>query len=298
MLLQPQDTVLIVSPAGRVLRQHIDNAIRILESWGFNVEVGTHALGEYHNFSGTQSDRLSDLQWALDHPTAKAIFASRGGYGAIQLLEELDWKQFRLKPKLLIGYSDICTLHPTIQRLGFSSLHALMPNSFPRDEKHQDSLSSLQQALFAPDYAIEWRDKRNANTTIEGEIVGGNLSILYSLQGTPYAPDYTGKILFIEDLCEYLYHTDRMLNSLALSGVFHQIKGLIVGDFSDMKDNDQPFGKSIDEMCIAIGERYHIPIIYGLKVGHSDPTLALPLGRKAKLTSKNGDCFLQFSTLA
>lgn len=295
MTLKPQDTVLIISPAGRVMNEHMDNAVAILTSWGLNVEMSTNCKGEYHNFSGTVEQRLSDLQWALDHPTAKAIFAARGGYGLIHLLDKLDWTAFRQMPKLLIGYSDICNLHPTIHRLGFSSIHGLMPNSFPQGDEHQLSLTSLQEVLFNAPYAITWNDVRNtSHLTLEGKIIGGNLSILYSLQGTPYAPDYKDRILFLEDLCEYLYHTDRMLNNFALAGVFNQAKAILVGDFSDMKDNDRPFGKSITELFRGISESYNIPVIFGLKTGHSDPTLALPLGRKARLSLAEEHCTLLF----
>lgn len=299
MVLTPKDIVLIVSPAGRVLNENIDDAVKILESWDLKVEVGAFAKCEHHNFSGTMKQRLNDLQWALDHSEAKAIFASRGGYGAIHLLDKLDWSGFQKNPKILIGYSDICNLHPTIHKFGFPSLHGLMPNSFPKGNEHQQSLETLKKALFNLHYEIQWEDDRNQEDfEIEGEIVGGNLSILYCLQGTPYAPDYNGKILFLEDLCEYLYHTDRMLNSFALAGVFSQIKGIVVGDFSDMKDNDRPFGKSIAEMFQAISEKYKIPVVYGLHTGHSDPTLALPLGKMAKLTVSNKRSKLEFYTKA
>ena len=295
MQLHANDTVLIVSPAGRVLGENIDNAVKILDSWDLNVLVSDHAKGEYHNFSGTENERLADLQWALDHPSAKAIFAARGGYGAIHLLDKLDWSAFRQNPKLLIGYSDICNLHPMIHQMGFSSLHALMPNSFPKKEEHQLSLQSLKEALFSKTYSLAWNDERNRGEyTLEGEIVGGNLSIMYSLLGTPYAPNYTHKILFLEDLCEYLYHADRMLNSMALAGVFSQVKGIIVGDFSDMKDNDRPFGKSINDMFRAISERYNIPVVFGLHTGHDDPTLALPLGRMSRLKIEETCCEISF----
>ncbi len=293
MKLKPQDTVLIISPSGRVLKDNIDNAVKKLNAWDLKVEVSTFACGEYHNFSGTIEQRLHDLQWALDHPTAKVIMASRGGYGAIQLLDKIDWTTFIKKPKLLVGYSDICNLHAVVNGFEISSLHALMPNSFPKQEEHHLSLTTLKQALFEDHYSFVWESPLNdLDCSLEGEIVGGNLSILYSLQGTPYAPNYKGKILFLEDLCEYLYHTDRMLQSLALAGVFSDIKGLIVGDFTAMKDNDRPFGQSVEEMLRMFSEKYDFPLIFGLPVGHSDPTIALPLGKILKIKVENNTCAL------
>lgn len=295
MTLQKNDTVLITSPAGRVLDANIDNAISYLKDWGLNVELAAHAKGEYHNFSGTEAERLSDLQWALDHKEATAIFASRGGYGVIHLMDKFDWTTFKQYPKILIGYSDITNLHAHINNMGISSIHGLMPNSFPQLGDSNDSIETLHRSLFEEVYSLRWTSPLAvANVSLQGEIVGGNLSILYSLQGTPYAPDYDDKILFIEDVNEYIYHLDRILHNFALSGVFTKIKGILVGDFTDMKDNDRVFGKSVEEVILSIVEKYNIPVIFGLQVGHSAPTLALPLGKQAELTVVDNDCSLKF----
>lgn len=295
MTLKKGDTVIIVSPAGRVLDENVDNAVATLESWGLDVLVSANAKKEHFNFSGTLEDRLADLQWALDHPTAKAIFASRGGYGAIQLLDKLDWSTFTTYPKLLVGYSDICNLHSQINKLGAESLHALMPNSFPKLGESNASLETLKNALFHRHYSIEWENNfSQVDFELDGEIVGGNLSILYSLLGTPYAPNYQDKILFIEDLSEYIYHIDRMLHSFELSGVFSQIKALIVGDFTEMKDNDTPFGKSVNQVIQDIVTKYQVPVVFGLRTGHGSPTLALPFKREGKLTSEGNKCLLKF----
>lgn len=296
MTLQKGDIVLIVSPAGRVANSHIDNTVNILENWGLEVELSPNAKSEHYNFSGTKEERLSDLQWALDHSSAKAIFAARGGYGAIQLLQDLDWTKFRKREKLLIGYSDICNLHAQINNLGIASLHGLMPNSFPKEKKHDNlSLSTLKDCLFNTSYQLKWNtpfiieDKE-----IEGTIVGGNLSILYSLQGTKYAPIYKDKILFIEDLCEYKYHIDRIMHNFKYSGVFNEVKAVIVGDFSNIKDNEIPFGKSVEEIILEATSEAGIPVVFGLQTGHDSPTLALPLGRKGTLSIKDRHCTLHF----
>ncbi len=295
MTLKPNDIVLIISPAGRVSNENLDNAVRILKSWGLNVVLGKYVKSEYYNFSGTIEQRLSDLQWALDHPTAKAIFASRGGYGLIQLLDKVDWTLFQKKSKLLIGYSDITNLSVQINNIGGQSLHALMPNSFPKAKEHQKSLTSLKSALFDETYTLDWYSPLPvADGEITGELVGGNLSILYSLQGTPYAPKYNGKILFIEEINEYLYHTDRMLRSLDYAGVFSDIKALLIGDFTKMQDNDVPFGQTIEEIITAVAQKNNVPVIFGLKTGHDDPTLALPMGQRAVLTVKDARCTLSF----
>ena len=295
MNLQANHVVLIVSPAGRVLKSHIDNAVSILQSWNLQVELGKYVTSEYQNFAGTIEQRLEDLQWALNHPTAKAIFCSRGGYGIIQLLDKIDWTHFSKNPKLLIGYSDVTNLQVQINNMGISSLHALMPNSFPRNDEHQESLTSLKKSLFDSEYKLSWKSPISvANTNVEGEIVGGNLSIIYSLQGTPYALNFKDKILFLEDVSEYMYHIDRMLRSLDLAAAFSGLRALIVGDFSETKDNDRPFGKSVEDMFIEIGKRNNIPVVFGLKTGHGDPTLSLPLERKAKLKVENNSCTLDF----
>lgn len=295
MFLSKGDIVIIVSPAGRVLNENIDNAVSILEGWGLNVLLSQSSKDEYYNFSGTLDQRCDDMQWALNHTEAKAIFASRGGYGTIHLLDKLDWTTFDKYPKLLVGYSDICNLHAQINNMAVPSLHGLMPNSFPKGEEEQLSLISLKQSLFTINYLLEWTVPHDINDfQVTAPIVGGNLSILYSLQGTPYAPSYVDTILFIEDLCEYYYHIDRMLHSMAYAGVFLTIKALIVGDFSDLKDNPIPFGKSIEELIFDIVSPYGVPVIFGLKTGHSDPTLALPLGKSTVLSVKQNCCTLQF----
>jgi muramoyltetrapeptide carboxypeptidase len=293
--LQKGDTVIIISPAGRVLPAHIDNAVQYLENWGLNVLVSPSAKGQSYNFSGTIEERLSDLQWALNHQEAKAIFCSRGGYGAIHLLDKVDWSAFQKNPKWLIGYSDVTNLHAQVNRMEIPSVHGLMPNSFPKVGEENESSKTLFDFLFADNYSLEWESHIPvSDATVKGEIIGGNLSILYSLQGTPYAPDYEGKILFIEDLGEYLYHFDRILNNFKLSGIFSQVKGIIVGEFSDVKDNENPFGKSIEEIILDATKDYNIPVVFGLKTGHGKPTLALPFGVESRLEIQNNKCSLYF----
>ena len=295
MSLLKDDIVIITSPAGRVLDENVDNAVLTLESWGLKVLLAPNAKKEYFNFSGTEEERLSDFQWALDHTEAKVIFASRGGYGAIQLLDRLDWTLFENRPKLLVGYSDISNFHAHINNLGLPSLHGLMPNSFPDFGEKNLSLDTLKEYLFSSSYSLEWDNSvTDHSATVEAEVVGGNLSILYSLIGTPYAPQYGGKILFIEDVSEYVYHIDRMLHSFDLSTAFVGIKGVLVGDFSEMKDNDTPFGKSVNQVIIDVFSKYDIPVVFGLKVGHGSPSLALPLGQKCTLCVEDKHCRLQF----
>jgi len=296
MHLNPADTVLIISPAGRVRHSHIDHAIRVLNSWGLKVELGRYAKAEFYNFAGTLEERLADLQWALDHPYAKAILASRGGYGTLQLLDKIDWSIFQQKPKLFVGYSDITTLQVQINNMGIASLHALMPNSYPKGTgEHQASLQTLEKALFHRPYAIAWENTVSIQPmSIDAEVIGGNLSILYSLQGTPYAPNYKDKILFIEEVSEYLYHTDRMLRSMDYAGVFAQLKAILVGDFTSMKDNALPFGQSVEQMLADIAQKHNVPVCFGLPCGHGDPTLALPLGEKGLLKLDAKHCHLSF----
>lgn len=293
MILHQGDTIIVTAPAGRVLDENMDNAVVTLESWGLNVLVSPHAKREHFNFSGTAEERRSDVQWALDHCEAKAIFAARGGYGAIHLLNQLDWTLFKKHPKLFIGYSDITNLHACINHMGIGSLHALMPNSFPKFGATNPSLDTLKVSLFDSSYSLEWQTMMpTKDVAITAPVVGGNLSILYSLQGTPYAPDYKGKILFIEEVNEYLYHVDRMLYNFELSGILTQVKGVVVGDFSEMKDNEVPFGKTIEQTILDRISKYDIPVVFGLKAGHGQPTLALPLGQPMTLEVKNNVCRL------
>jgi muramoyltetrapeptide carboxypeptidase len=293
--LMPGDKIRIVSPAGKCTEEQIMPALNWLRENGYQVEPGRNIFGKYFQYSGVDQDRLSDLQEALDDPEAKVIICSRGGYGAIRLIDQLNFSRFRKHPKWLVGYSDITVLHNRLHLSGFPSIHgAMCRNFFPENGLPADTLFSLIQLLRGekPEYNIIPSSMNRTGTTT-ARLVGGNLSLLYSLSGTPYDLDTAGKILFIEDIGEYLYHIDRMMIGLRLSGKLKYLAALVVGQFTDVKDNEEPFGKSVEEIILDAVRDYDFPVCFNFPAGHGQPNLALALGSVWKLKVTNKNCSLK-----
>lgn len=278
------DIIAIVAPARKIEKEIIYYAKRLIEAEGYNVIIGDNLFGDCNQYSGTIEERVHDMQIMLDNKDVSAIFCARGGYGTIQLLQDLNWNKFIKNPKWIVGYSDISVLHCFINRnLGVQTLHATMPVNFQK--ALPETLNSLFNILSGKDisYYIP-RKALNINGYASGELIGGNLSILYSLNGTPAFPDLKNKILFIEDLDEYLYHIDRMMMNLDYSGVFSDINGLVVGGMNDMNDNTIPFGMTAEQIIFNIIKKYKIPVCFGFDAGHIEPNLALTFGKKVKLS--------------
>lgn len=281
--LQPGDTIALVSPAKAIEPAFIDHACAFFEAKGFTVAIAEHAKGTHHYFSGTDEERAADMQWAIDHPDVKAIVCNRGGYGAIRLLELVQWANFMREPKWLLGFSDITNFHCQALKLGIESVHSSMPLNF--QENSSESLDSIVNILKTGKVQHTWHGEvLNRSGVAEGIVVGGNLSILYSLLGTPLCPDFEGAILFFEDLCEQVYHVDRMLQAFKLAGVFEQISGLIVGGMTDMKETAVPTGWKIDELILDQLKYRSIPVSLNAPIGHIPDNRAVICGRSAVLT--------------
>ena len=226
--------------------------------------------------------------------SVKAIICARGGYGTVKIIDELDFSKFKTTPKWIVGYSDVTVLHNHInQNFKIQTLHATMPINFPTNTN--ESLESLRMALFGNELSIKFgANSMNKNGATKGEVVGGNLSILYSLTGTNSQLDTKGKILFLEDLDEYLYHVDRMMMNLDRAGMLADLVGLIVGGMSDMNDNAIPYGKTAKEIIQETVSKYNYPVCFDFPAGHIDDNRTLIMGRKAKLTVSD-NCSLKFS---
>jgi len=291
--LKSGDRVRIVSPAGKVPAEKIIPGIELLRNQGFDVLTGKNVFGQHFQYSGTDEQRTADLQEAINDPLTKAIVCSRGGYGTARLLGLLDFSALKNNPKWLVGFSDITALHSAFNKLGIASIHGPMPGFFIQNEKPSESFLKLLSFLTGqiPDYNFA-AHPQNRNGQAQGELVGGNLSLLYSLSGTLYDLDTDGKILFLEDLSEYLYHLDRMMVNLRLSGKLEKLAGLVVGKFTDMKDNENPFGKSADEIIFDAVKDYDFPVCFGFPSGHIDENMPLILGTEYQL-SVYSDCNLK-----
>ncbi len=282
-LLKPNDKVAITAPAKRISRAEIDAAIKTLISWGLQVVVGETIDSEYFQFSATKEQRLDEVQNLLDDPDIKAIFFGRGGYGSIQIIDDIDFKAFKKNPKWLIGFSDITVFHAHVSKFDIPTLHATMPLNFEKNSK--DSLETLKQALFKGKmkYELKSKHKLNRKGKGKGKIVGGNLSIIYSLLGSKSFPDLNGKILFIEDLSEYYYHLERMMYALKRAGKLKELKGLIVGQFSDMKEAALPFDKNTEEIILDAVKEYKFPVYFNFPAGHVNDNRAVIFGKEVKM---------------
>ena len=293
--LQKGDTVAIVSTARKVFEKELIPALSILKNWKLNVVLGTSIEAEEHQFAGNDKLRASDFQEMLDNPKIKAIWCARGGYGTIRMLDLLDFSNFKNNPKWIIGYSDVTVLHSHLHQLGFETLHAQMPVSI--ETKTAACIQSLKNSLFGNNNIIIIpSEASNVAGNAKGVVVGGNLSMLYSLCGSSSSISTKGKILFIEDLDEYLYHIDRMLQNLKRNGMLDQLEGLIIGGMMQMHDNDIPFGQSTEEIILSICNDYNYPIVFNFPAGHIDDNRALILGRKAELIISKTETILTFDS--
>ncbi len=289
------DTIAIVAPAGVVDKEDIDRTKIIFESWGLQVKYGKNLFEQNHQFAGTDKQRLDDLQNALDDENIKAIMCARGGYGTIRIVDKLDWSNFLIKPKWVLGFSDITILHAKIHNLGVESIHCPMPINLSKLPENDPILGQLKEVLFQGTLMFaNIYHQLNRNGFGRARLIGGNLSILHSLLGTSMDIDYRDKFLFIEDVGEQLYRVDRMLYSLKLAGKFDGLEGLLVGSFTEMEDGKRPFGKSLSQIIYEITEDYSFPVAFGLPVGHQKNNHPLILGSEIKLEINRQQAKIRF----
>jgi len=276
------DKIGIISTARKISLEELKPAIHILESWGLKVVLGTNLLEADNQFSGTVPQRTADFQRMIDNESIRAVLCARGGYGSVQIIDKIDFSSLQKNPKWIVGYSDITVLHSHLNTLGIASMHATMPINFSTNT--DKALQSLRKSLFGLENNIKCKTHPfNKLGSVEAEIVGGNLSILYSLLGSKSDIDTNKKILFIEDLDEYLYHIDRMIISLKRNGKFDNLKGLIIGGMSEMNDNDIPFGKTSEQIILEHLESFDFPTCFAFPAGHMDDNNAIVFGINSRL---------------
>lgn len=279
--LQKGDTVAIVATARKNIDDNLKPAIEWLRQWGLNVKIGTTIGLDFNQLAGTDEQRAADFQAQLDDPNIKAIWCVRGGYGTVRMLDLLDFTAFKENPKWIVGFSDVTVLHNHLNTMGFKSIHAIMPVSV---KSTQVAKETLRKALYGEPLRYDIAPhSMNRLGKAKGEIVGGNLSILYSVLGSKSAINCNDKILFIEDLDEYLYHIDRMMMNLKRCGYLEQLRGIVVGAMTKMKDNEIPWGKNALEIIDDITKMYKIPVVYNFPAGHIADNRALILGNSVSL---------------
>ena len=280
--LQKGDTIAILATARKNIDDNLKPAIDLLQSWGLNVVIGSTIGLDNNQLAGTDEQRAADFQQQMDNPNIKAIWCARGGYGTVRIIDLLDFTTFKKSPKWIIGFSDVTVLHNHLNTMGFKSIHGIMPVTVARATPQ--AIKSLRISLMGEQLKYEILPfPMNKFGKASGELVGGNLSILYSLFGSPSAIDCRDKILFLEDLDEYLYHIDRMMINLKRNGCLESIKGIIVGSMTKMKDNDIPWGKNAIEIIDDVTKKYNIPILYNFPAGHIQDNRALILGNRVTL---------------
>ncbi len=285
--LQKDDIIALATPARSIGMASIKSVRDLFEQQGWQLRLDPRVFSTHHQFGGNDQQRKDHLNALIADPAVKAILCGRGGYGSLRIVDELDLKPLASYPKWLIGFSDITVLHASFQKhAGIESIHATMP--FNMHENSHESLESLLSVLQgnAPSYTFEW-DVNNRAGNCEGKLTGGNLSILYSLQASASMPDPEGCILLIEDVDEYLYHIDRMMLSLRRSGFLSRLAGVVAGNFTQIHDNNVPFGCSVQDIIREHTDNYRYPVAFGLPAGHLADNRALILGRQTSLHVKN-----------
>lgn len=294
------DTVGICATARWLTPEQLESAIAVIEGWGFRVRVQEQVTTRTGQLAGSDNVRKQALQELLDEDEVKAILIARGGYGTVRVLDGLDWTGFLRNPKWIGGYSDITVLHAELNRLGVASIHSTMPVSFgdctPR------AVDSLRAALMGEYPWWEWAIESQESVELSGELVGGNLSVLFSLLGSYSFPDLRGRILFVEDVDEMHYHIDRMWMALKRGGVLNGLRGVLAGGFTQMKDNTRAFGFASDnpwgadafetmtEHCRHAG----IPLVSGMPAGHFNDNCAFILGVEAELKCRGASATLSY----
>lgn len=292
--LQAGDKIAIIAPAKKIESENLVPAIKILEAWGLKVVLGRNIYQLYHSFAGTDEQRIQDFQEMLDREDIKAIFCARGGYGVTRIIDTLDFTNFLKSPKWIVGFSDITALHNEIQKYGIETLHGAMPASFATQTT--ETLDSLRMTLFdmPPDIRLS-SISFNKIGEATGKLVGGNLSIIVNTLATPSEIDTVGKLLFLEDVGEYLYHIERMMIQLFRAGKLKDLKGLIIGQFTEIRDQDNSFGKNIQELIAHIIQLYDYPVAYNFPIGHIAHNSPIVCGRQARLIVSEHEAILNQS---
>ena len=275
--LKKGDTVAIVCTARKFFPEDAKPAIELLESWGLKAKLGNTIGLDSCQLGGTDAERIADFQTMMDDENVKGIWVARGGYGTVRIIDSLDFTKFKKHPKWIMGFSDVTVLHSHMNQLGFQTLHAMMAISAP--SATTAAKESLRKTLFGEklSYSIPFH-AFNQLGQAKGELVGGNLSVLYSIQGSISEVDLNNKILFLEDLDEYLYHIDRMMTNLKRNGSLKNLKGIIIGGMTSMNDNDIPWGKNALEIIQECVKDLNIPVAYNFPAGHIKDNRALILG--------------------
>jgi muramoyltetrapeptide carboxypeptidase len=281
--LKKGDLIYITAPAKAIDEPPVFYTRDFFIKQGFSVVISEHCFGQYNYFSGTDEERMADLQHGIDHPEVKAIICARGGYGSVRIIDGMRWANMLREPKWLIGFSDITVFHHRLYSLGVQSIHGTMSLNFEKNSP--ETFETLLAALTGQTYRIESPiNSQNKPGIARGKLIGGNLSIVYSLIGTDDAYDFEDTILFLEDLAEHYYHLDRMFYALKKCGALDKINGLVMGGMTELEDTTIPFGMSVEEIVLQHFTFKKIPICFDFPAGHIDDNRALIFGKEVEMS--------------
>lgn len=291
--LKRNDKIAVIATARKISTEELSFAVETIKRWGLQPVLGKNIYAIENQFAGSDEQRTEDLQWAINDESIKAILIARGGYGTVRIVDRIDFNKLKTNSKWIIGFSDVTVLHSHIhQNIGIPTIHATMPINFA---KNKEAVESVRKCLFGETVSYSFESHAlNKKGEVKGKVVGGNLSLLYALSGTASDIDTIDKILFLEDLDEYLYHIDRMMLNLKRSGKLAHLKGLIVGGFTDMKDNTIPFGKTAEEIIVDAVKEYNFPVCFNFPAGHINRNLALYFGKEVYLKVEVNNCSLAY----
>jgi muramoyltetrapeptide carboxypeptidase len=293
--LREGDRIAIVTPASHIDGNLVLHAEKLLKASGFDVVLGEHVFSTDGPFAGSDDVRLHDLQKVTDDPSVKAVLCSRGGYGMSRIIDRMDYSALKKHPKWYVGYSDITSLHLWLNTVcGIASLHAEMPINYSNPKCSPLCYETMLKALKGEQEPVVWKSSREASFAVEGTVLGGNISLIYSLNGTRAQPETEGAILFIEEIGEQFYHLDRMLISMRMTGMLDNLSALIVGGMEKITEGEHVFNQSVEEVVMNVVARYGYPVLFNFPAGHIPDNRALYLGRKAILTHNGSEATLSY----
>ena len=291
--LREGDRIEIITPASHIEEEVVHKAELMLEASGFRVTLGEHLFSRSGPFAGTDDDRLLDIQKATDDPEVKAVLCSRGGYGMTRIVDRIDFSALKRHPKWYAGYSDITSLHMWLNNVcGIASLHSEMPLNYSNPDYLPVCYDSMVRALRGEAEPVRWNTPAEASLEVSGRITGGNISLIYSLNGTPAQPDTEGSILFIEEIGEHFYHLDRMLVSMRMAGLLKNLSALVVGGMEKITEGEHVFNQTVEEVVMNVVGGYGYPVLFNFPAGHIGDNRAIYLGRNAKIRQSGRDAVL------
>ncbi|MFZ2286732.1 MAG: LD-carboxypeptidase [Bacteroidales bacterium] len=287
------DLIRVVTPASHIDREVVLEAKKMLENSGFRVTLGEHVFTVKGPFAGSDEERLRDIQKATDDPEVKAVICSRGGYGMTRIVDRIDFSPLERHPKWYVGYSDITSLHLWLNRVcGIASLHAEMPLNYSNPGCSPLCYETMVRALRGEAGPVRWTASGDASFTVTGPVIGGNISLIYSLNGTAAQPDSEGAILFIEETGEKFYHLDRMLTAMRMTGMLKNLSALLVGGMENITEGEHVFNQTIEEVVMNVAGGFGYPVLFNFPAGHISDNRAIYLGRNASLKQRGNEAVL------